>query len=164
MSIPRRPYKITALGHFKPDPDPRESTRPIPVDLYTIDQALAKIKPRMSINVDRGQCPGGFLDLQLEALGHFKPDHLIGSQPYLKRLADARRQIADSLASGRSARSIKEQVQSICPDLPIDLTIDREAGPVRKETDPLASIFSMVSVPREGAGRHGSRWHPRWRG
>ena len=75
MSIPRRPYKITALGHFKPDPDPRESTRPIPVDLYTIDQALAKIKPRMSINVDRGQCPGGFLDLQLEALGHFKPDH-----------------------------------------------------------------------------------------
>lgn len=155
MSIPRIPYKIAALGQFKPNLDPDEFTRPIQVDLYTVDRAVAKVKPRIPVSVDRSKCSAGFLDVQFEALGDFKPDKIIRSQPYLKQLDEARRKIADGMASGRSAESIAGEVRSICPDLPIDLTFDRQASSTRKETDPLASILSMVSVPQKEPGGSG---------
>jgi predicted component of type VI protein secretion system len=155
MRIPPIPYKIAALGQFKADLDPKEFIGPIRADLYTVDQAVAKMRPQMEIGVDRSRLPSGFLNLQFEALGDFKPDQLIRNQPYLKELDDARRKIADGMAAGRSSESIAGEVREICPDLPVELKIERQSRPARHEADSLESIFSMVAVPQNNTTAKG---------
>lgn len=150
MQISRTHYKIVALGQFNPGHGPAESGLPIPADLHTLDEAMAAMRPRIVIGVDRKLCPGGFLTLQFEALKDFKPHHLIHRQPYLRGLDNARRKIVDGMASGSTPETIAREVRTACRDIPIDLKVEPPANPQREGTDTLDSIFSMVSIPRNG--------------
>ncbi len=149
MKIPAHPFRILALAPLAPRSQAGGPSRLLTVDLSSLDEALAELGPRLSVEVPRDLCPSGWLTIEISALADFKPSALLAKEAYLSQLAEAGRFI-DQAAAGLSAADVFEQLMAKWPALPLRAPQGASAKePASSAADPVDAIMAAVAMPGE---------------
>jgi predicted component of type VI protein secretion system len=145
MQIPQLPFNILVLAPFCPTPATGWKPELINVDLSGMDEAMAALGPNFIVPVEKELCPEAGLTLRITRYQGFKPEKLIQEIPYLQRINEAARFVAEQRGSGATAASITARLQADWPELPLDYSVDQDAhGAPSGEID---DILSMIAMP-----------------
>jgi len=150
MRIPTIPFTVLALAPFCPGQEDIGSSKPVAVDLFSMDEALEHLEPTIYIPVPRNVCPAGSLTIRFKGIKDFKPDRIIANNDYLKGIHDAGQFIAEAVRNGIPARDIAGKILTVWPDLPIETTVMDTDDPQQSDkqsTSRVDDILSMVAVP-----------------
>jgi len=77
MAELRTDYRIMALGPFAPVPDGKFKPQFVPVDLYSLDEAIAAIAPVLYLPLSTELCPEGAVTLRFNSMKDFKPGQIV---------------------------------------------------------------------------------------
>ena len=165
MSQAVSPYTILALAPFAPVPAQGYKPRLTAADIYTLDEALAQIGPRLWIELPREVCPGGGLDVAVTSLAGFKPANVVKNTPYLAALAACEAYLAQARAANTPPEEARRAVKAQWPGLPLDLSLS-SAQPASAPADSgaiddiLAMVATEASAPHAASGGGGgpSAW------
>jgi type VI secretion system protein ImpC len=153
MQIPSLPFKILALGPFRPLDGRAWNQDPIPVDKTNIDQVLENFRLSLDISLAGDLGPSHGLTLHFRKLKDFHPDRILENTPYLKNILDAKRFIEEAENRGLSEEETFHRL-STWPDFPqnIELKTRKSKEP---PTNAVENILEMVALP--GGGFSSSR-------
>lgn len=147
MQIDQPHYKVLALAPFHFDPARKWEDLPLPVDRYTLDEAMARLQVRLFLPLDAPLCPAGGFDLCLENLKAMHPDGVIKASPYLTHLVQARSFIQTARSQGSNAEQIRQGLAQ-WPDLPpITIKEDTPRSRAQQTESRLDNILDMVAMP-----------------
>lgn len=157
MQIPDLPFTVLALSPLTPLPESGYSPRMIDVDLATLDEVLEKNGPMFYVPLPKDLCPDAGVTIEITSMRDFKPISLLKKIPYLARVSEAVKFIAQAFTSGKSAQGLAQEVAANWPDLPLQVTVPgfEEA----KTADTVDDILSMVAAPggeKQAAASSGS--------
>jgi len=148
MQIPSLPFKILALGSFRPLEERAWDQNPIPVGKANVDQVLEDLSLSLDIPLPGDLCPPLGLPLHFKKLKDFHPDRILENTPFLKNILDAKRFIEISKTRGLSEEETFQRLLT-WPGFPqnIELKPRKPKGP---PTNAVENILEMVAVPGEG--------------
>ena len=150
MRIPTIPFTILALAPFCPRQECMGSSKPVAVDLFSMDEAVEHLEPTIYIPVPRNVCPAGGITLTFRSIKDFNPDRIVANNDYLKGIHDAGQFIAEAVKNGIPARDIAGKISTAWPDLPIETTVMDTDDPQQsneQSTSRVDDILSMVATP-----------------
>ncbi|GFK95758.1 hypothetical protein NNJEOMEG_03626 [Fundidesulfovibrio magnetotacticus] len=147
MPAPVSPYTILALAPFAPVPASGYRPRVVEADIYTLDEALAAMAPRLWVELPRDVCPEGGLDVAVTSFAGFRPDGLVKNVPYLAALAGCEAYLGQARASGAAPEDAAREIRSRWPSLPLDLTVAQAPSrPAPADSQALDDLLSMVAT------------------
>jgi type VI secretion system protein ImpC len=150
MRIPTIPFTILALAPFCPGQEDISSSKPVTVDIFSMNEAVEHLEPTIYVPVPRNVCPAGGLTISFKGIKDFKPDRIIANNDYLKGIHDAGQFIADAVRNGISARDIAGKISTVWPDLPFETTVmntDDSQQFTQQSNSQVDDILSMVATP-----------------
>ncbi len=149
MQIPSLPFKILALGPFRPLEERAWDQNPIPVGKTNIDQVLEDLSLSLDIPLPGDLCPPLGLPLHFKKLKDFHPDRILENIPFLKNILDAKRFIEESKTRGLSEEETYQRLIT-WPDFPQNIEL-RTQKPKVSPTNAVENILEMVAMPGEGS-------------
>ena len=141
-----QPFTILALASFGPVAAQGYKPRLVETDLYTLDQALARMAPRFWVELPKDVCPEAGLDVAVSAMAGFKPENVVKNTPYLAALDACRSYLAQARAAGTPPDKAAAEIRAQWPGLPLDLSLPQAARKETAGTGALDDILSMVAV------------------
>ena len=149
MQIPSIPLNILALAPVAPIPAAGYHARLVPVDIATLDEALADIGPRLFIPLPLELCPEGSVTLEISSIKDFKPDTMVKKLPFLARTAEAGKYVSQALSGGTTPDAVAKYLKENYPELPLNVSASKVI-PFPKKNKEVDDILSMVAMPDSG--------------
>ncbi len=165
MQLEDFPYTIVALGPFSPVPEGNYTPRLVPVDLASMDEAMADLSPVLRLEVPKSLCPDGWITLAPKSLRDLRPQGLLECSPYLQQLNNARKALEQGIASGERPDALAGMLRTQFVDLPLDLQLDNTASQAASAAgnDALDDLLSMVATSGGSAPAPGSGGPSAWK-
>lgn len=150
MRIPSIPFKILVLAPFRGRHQDVWREKVVRVDKMSLDETIEGMDLSLTLHLPRTLCPSGELTLNFSKIKDFHPDGLVGSNPFLKNLLDAKKFVEEAGSKGLSAEEVYNTLKG-WPNLPpINTSIEpQKAKP--KSAGPIDDILEMVALPKEWA-------------
>jgi hypothetical protein len=150
------PFKILALGPFRPVEDDVWTGKPIPVEKANLDQVMDEFGISLYVQIPRDLCPAGGLSIKCSSLKDFQCKGIIQNTPFLKDLLDAKGSVEEAMAQGLSSQEMGERLKA-WPSLP-PIRIDaQQQRPAASPTKAVSRILDMVDLPEGRPSMSGQR-------
>lgn len=156
MQIPSLPFKILALGPFRPLEERVWNQDPLSVDQTNIDAVFQSLNPSLEIPLSLEGGRSLDLTLPFKQLKDFHPDRILENTPYLKSLWDAKKSVEEGKDKGLAEEEIVQRLLT-WPDFPREILVK----PQKSSPSPsraVENILDMVSLP-QGTSRSSSEPH-----
>ncbi|MCP3941787.1 MAG: hypothetical protein GY710_09940 [Desulfobacteraceae bacterium] len=144
-------YKILALGPFAPVPDEKFKANFVPVDLYSIDQAITQISPVLYLPLPTTLCPDGALTLKFDRIKDFKSDVIMKNNSFLKSVPAKSTPVPDKSHTTGVNKSFEKKSSEIDDILSIVAVSDSSSkeilGEEKSGTDSLDIMTRVFSNP-----------------
>jgi len=147
MRLAPQPFTILLLAPFHPVPEADYAPRPVLADLSNLDDVLASMKPRLSVDAPKDLCPQGSLELEFSSMRQFRPQQIVTSCSYLQQLHEALAYAQKARQEGTPAASAASAIKQQWPGLPLDMAVDQGPAQDGQTSSAVDDILAMVAAP-----------------
>ncbi len=148
MQIAPLPFKVLALGPFRPQGKNLWTQEPLYIKRANLDEVISDLNLSLNISLPQNLCPPGEMMLQFKRMKDFHPDQIIENHPFLKNLLKARNFIEEAKTKGLSEEEVYRYLKE-WPGLPVEIRFE-PAKAREGVSSPVDHILKMVAMPGEG--------------